>query len=58
MKSHITYLKMNVPARMDFVNITGRVADAVRESSVREGLDLPFRYPCSFPGFPEPLRRF
>src|SRR5262245_45239887 len=40
MKSHTTYLKMNVPARMDFVNITGRVAEAVRESGIREGLCL------------------
>ena len=40
MKSHTTYLKMNVPARMDFVNITDRVAQAVRESGVREGLCL------------------
>jgi len=30
MKTRTTYLKMNVPARMDFVNITGRVAEAVR----------------------------
>jgi len=29
-----------VPARMDFVNITGDVQDAVRESGVREGLCL------------------
>ena len=40
MKSHTTYLKMNVPARMDFVNITGEVEKAVRESGVREGLCL------------------
>jgi len=40
MKSHTVYLKMNVPERMGFVNITDRVADAVRESSVREGLCL------------------
>ena len=40
MKSHTVYLKMNVPERMGFVNITGRVADAVRESGVREGLCL------------------
>ena len=30
MKSHTVYLKMDVPERMGFVNITGRVADAVR----------------------------
>jgi len=40
MKSHTVYLKMNVPERMGFVNITGRVADTVRESGVREGLCL------------------
>ncbi|MFZ5786104.1 MAG: secondary thiamine-phosphate synthase enzyme YjbQ [Acidobacteriota bacterium] len=31
---------MNVQARMDFVNITDRVREAVRESGVREGLCL------------------
>ena len=40
MKSHTTYLKMDVPARMDFVNITDKVAAAVRESAAREGLCL------------------
>ena len=40
MKSHTAYLKMNVPARMDFVNITGMVSQAVRDSAVQEGLCL------------------
>ena len=40
MKSHTRYLTMNVPERMGFVNITGDVADAVRDSGVREGLCL------------------
>jgi secondary thiamine-phosphate synthase enzyme len=40
MKSHRRTLTMNVPRRMDFVNITGEVEDAVRESGVREGLCL------------------
>ncbi|HUK14711.1 MAG TPA: secondary thiamine-phosphate synthase enzyme YjbQ [Thermoanaerobaculaceae bacterium] len=40
MKSLTRYLTMNVPARMDFVNITADVAAAVRESGVREGLCL------------------
>jgi secondary thiamine-phosphate synthase enzyme len=40
MKSHTEYLTMNVPARMDFVNITPNVEDAVRKSGVREGLCL------------------
>jgi secondary thiamine-phosphate synthase enzyme len=40
MRSHTRYLTMNVPARMDFVNITAEVHEAVRESGVREGLCL------------------
>ena len=40
MKSHTEYLTVTVPARMDFVNITQQVADAVRNSGVREGLCL------------------
>ncbi len=40
MKSHTEYLTMNVPARMDFVNITPRVEEAVRKSGVLEGLCL------------------
>jgi secondary thiamine-phosphate synthase enzyme len=31
---------MNVPARMEFVNITSQVEEAVRESGVAEGLCL------------------
>src|SRR4249919_1032369 len=40
MKSHTVHLTMNVPARMDFVNITGEVEQAVARSGVREGLCL------------------
>jgi secondary thiamine-phosphate synthase enzyme len=40
MKSHTIHLTLNVPARMDFVNITNRVDQAVAESGVREGLCL------------------
>ena len=40
MRSNTKYLTMNVPARMDFVNITHEVAAAVKESGVREGLCL------------------
>jgi len=40
MLSNTKYLTVNVPARMDFVNITDEVAAAVRESGVREGLCL------------------
>lgn len=40
MKSTTEYLTFNVPARMDFVNITPRVEEIVRSSGVREGLVL------------------
>ena len=40
MLSHTKYLTMKVPNRMDFVNITGEVEKAVKESRVREGLCL------------------
>jgi len=40
MRSYRAVLTMKVPARMDFVNITGEVEKAVLESGVREGLCL------------------
>ncbi len=40
MKSHTQHLTLNVPQRMDFVNITSQVEQAVRKSGVREGLCL------------------
>src|SRR5689334_8490686 len=40
MKSHTKYLTFNVGKRMDFVNITADVAQAVADSGVREGLCL------------------
>ena len=40
MKSLTRYLKLNVPARMGFVNLTDDVAQAVEESGVQEGLCL------------------
>lgn len=40
MKSHTRYLTMNVPARMDFVNITADVEAEVHASGVQEGLCL------------------
>ena len=40
MKSHTTYLTMNIPSRMAFRNITPQVEEAVRASGVREGLAL------------------
>lgn len=40
MKSYTEYLTFNVPARMDFVNITPRLEEIVEKSGVREGLLL------------------
>ena len=40
MKSHTDYLEFNIPQRMDFINITPRVAEAVKSSGVQEGLCL------------------
>jgi secondary thiamine-phosphate synthase enzyme len=40
MRSHTAYLTINVPARMDFVNITEDVRKAVIDSGVQEGLCL------------------
>jgi secondary thiamine-phosphate synthase enzyme len=40
MKSLTRYLTMNIPARMEFVNITNDVRAAVQESAVKEGLCL------------------
>jgi len=40
MKSYRKELWFNVPARMDFVNVTPQVQEAVRASGVREGLCL------------------
>ena len=40
MKSHRQVLTFNIPARMDFLNITPQVEAAVAESGVREGLAL------------------
>ena len=40
MKSQTEYLTFNIPARMDFVNITPQVERVVAASGVREGLVL------------------
>jgi secondary thiamine-phosphate synthase enzyme len=40
MKTHRTTLTLNIPARMDFRNITPEVEEAVQESGGREGLCL------------------
>ena len=40
MKSYHKELWMDVPARMDFVNITQDVEEALSESGIREGMCL------------------
>jgi secondary thiamine-phosphate synthase enzyme len=40
MKSHTVKLTFTIPQRMDFINITPDVEQAVRESGVQEGLCL------------------
>src|ERR1700759_435636 len=40
MKSYTEHLTLNVPARMGFVNITGRCEDALAKSGIKEGLVL------------------
>ena len=40
MKSRTEHLTFNIPARVEFVNITGRVEQVVRDSGVKEGLVL------------------
>ena len=40
MKSTTEYLTFNVPARMDFINITPQVEEVVEKSGVQEGLVL------------------
>ncbi|HPM81589.1 MAG TPA: secondary thiamine-phosphate synthase enzyme YjbQ [Candidatus Anammoximicrobium sp.] len=40
MQSYRECLTFNLPARMDFVNITSQVAAAVQKSGIREGLCL------------------
>jgi secondary thiamine-phosphate synthase enzyme len=40
MKSHRKELWFNVPGRRAFINITGQVEDALRESGIQEGLCL------------------
>ncbi len=40
MKSFTQYLTFNIPARMDFVNITDQVQKCVGDSGVKEGLCL------------------
>ena len=40
MKSHTVHLTMNIPARMEFVNITPQVEQALADSGIQEGLCL------------------
>ncbi|HEV3166685.1 MAG TPA: secondary thiamine-phosphate synthase enzyme YjbQ [Isosphaeraceae bacterium] len=40
MKSHTEYLTMNVPGRMQFVNITPRVEEVIHKSGIQEGMVL------------------
>jgi secondary thiamine-phosphate synthase enzyme len=40
MKSRTEYLTFNLPSRMEFLNITPRVEEIVRQSGVAEGLCL------------------
>ncbi len=40
MNSFTRYLKMHVPDRVGFVNITPQVEDCLRESGIREGMCL------------------
>ncbi len=40
MKSYREVLKLNIPSRMEFVNITRQVVEAVRKSGIQEGLVL------------------
>ena len=40
MKTHRKVLTFNVPARMDFINITSQVEEELRHSGIKEGLCL------------------
>ena len=43
MKSHVKELWFEIPSRMDFVNITRDIEDAVVESEIRESESQEFR---------------
>ncbi|HDR05733.1 MAG TPA: YjbQ family protein [Candidatus Marinimicrobia bacterium] len=40
MKSYTKHLTFNIPARMDFINISSQVSAALKESGIKEGLCL------------------
>lgn len=40
MRSHTEYLTLTVPKRMEFVNITPKVREILKESGIMEGLCL------------------
>lgn len=60
MKSHTEHLNFNVPKRMDFVNITSHVEEALRKSGIREGLctaSLALWIPMAIPSVRHDRRR-
>ena len=40
MKSHTRYLTFNTATKREYINITGEVEEALRESGIREGMIL------------------
>ena len=40
MRSYRKVIEVNIPSRMAFLNITGQVQDALRDSGIKEGLAL------------------
>ncbi len=40
MKTHTKYLKIHTKERIEFVNITSKIEEAVRESGIKEGIVL------------------
>ena len=56
MKSHTIHLTLNVPARMDFVNITDHVNEVVAASGVRGARRLLSTETCVKDGMAAALR--
>jgi thiamine phosphate synthase YjbQ (UPF0047 family) len=40
MRSYRKVIEVNIPTRMAFLNITGQVQDALKDSGIKEGLAL------------------
>ena len=40
MKSHTEYLTLKLPGKMEFLNITSEVSEAIARSGVQEGMVL------------------